>query len=348
MNTLSIRKPDDCHIHLRQGAVLKRTVADASKQFGRAIVMPNLVPPVCSVNDARLYRDSILLERPTDATKSSFIPLMTLYLTDQLGADEVRLAKKSGFIHGVKLYPAGATTNSAAGVTDIWALDEVFSTMAELSMPLLVHGEVTDNHVDIFDREKVFISTLLAPLVEKYPTLKVVFEHITTAEAVDFVRDTPSTVAATITAHHLRATRNDLLIGGIKPHYYCLPVLKRREDREKLIEAATSGEASFFLGTDSAPHSRERKESACGCAGSYTAMAALPLYAEVFEDAGQLDKLEAFASLNGAAFYGLEPNAQTVTLLKQPWQIPEELPFGNESLIPFGAGSTLRWKLSES
>lgn len=343
MDNLQIRKPDDFHIHLRHGTALKRTVADAARQFGRAIVMPNLVPPIRSTDDARQYRQ--LIQDALEAD-SSFEPLMTLYLTDQTEVAELERAKASGFIHGVKLYPAGATTNSAAGVTDIWALADLFSAMADLSLPLLVHGEVTDPLVDIFDREKAFIDTVLAPLREKFPRLKIVFEHITTAAAVDFVRQASGPIAATITAHHLRATRNDLLVGGIKPHLYCLPVLKRRQDREKLIEAATSGEASFFLGTDSAPHSRELKESACGCAGCYTAIAALPLYAEVFEDAGHLDNLESFASLNGAAFYGLAPNEEMITLLRKPWTVPESLSFAGGTLIPFAAGSTLRWTLA--
>jgi dihydroorotase len=305
--------------------------------------MPNLKPPVTTTEQALAYRERILAALPTD---SGFTPLMTLYLTDTTSAEEVRRARDSGHIHAVKLYPAGATTNSDSGVTDITRTYDTLAVMAELGMPLLVHGEVTDPEVDIFDREQVFIERILAPLLEAIPNLKVVLEHITTAEAAEFVAAAGEHVAATITPQHLLMNRNAIFVGGIRPHHYCLPILKRERHRQALVAAATSGSARFFLGTDSAPHSQHAKESACGCAGIYSAHAALELYAEAFEQAGALDRLEGFASHHGADFYGLPRNQDSVTLQRREWQVPDHYPFGRERLVPLRAGETLRWKLA--
>lgn len=342
MLELNITQPDDWHIHLRDGATLTNTVADVASQFSRAIIMPNLKPPVVSTHDARAYRERIVAAIPPGR---QFEPLMTLYLTDNTSANEIRTAKASGIVYGVKYYPAGATTHSDAGVTDIRRLDDTLSEMAGVGMPLLIHGEVTDARIDIFDREKVFIDTILAPLVERHPSLKIVLEHITTADATKFVRDAPDNIAATITAHHLLHNRNAMFKGGIRPHYYCLPVLKREEHRQALITAATSGDSKFFLGTDSAPHPRGAKESACGCAGIYTAHAALSLYAQAFETHGALEKLEAFASHFGPEFYGLPHNNSKITLRKEAWTVSQTLHFGDDVLVPYGAGELLQWRV---
>ncbi|MCJ8169709.1 dihydroorotase [Atopomonas sediminilitoris] len=339
---LSLIRPDDWHIHLRDGAALSSTVPDVARTFGRAIIMPNLVPPVKNAAQAAEYRERILAQRPAGST---FEPLMVLYLTDQTQADDIRAAKASGFVHAAKLYPAGATTNSDSGVTSIDKIFPVLETMAEVGLPLLVHGEVTHADIDVFDREKVFIDQHMRRVVERFPTLKVVFEHITTADAVDFVSAAPSHVAATITAHHLLYNRNHMLVGGIRPHFFCLPILKRNVHQQALLTAATSGNPKFFLGTDSAPHAQHAKEAACGCAGCYTAYAALELYAEAFEQAGALDKLEGFASLFGPDFYSLPRNTDTVTLVRQDWQAPTSLPFADSQVIPLRAGETLRWKV---
>ncbi len=341
---LTLTRPDDWHLHLRDGAALQAVVADTAREFARAIVMPNLKPPVTTVAQAAAYRD-----RVTAAVLPSgydFTPLMTLYLTDNTPPDEIRRAKDSGFVHALKLYPAGATTNSDAGVTSVFKCIKTLETMAELGVPLLVHGEVTDPQIDIFDREAVFIDTVLLPLVKELPTLKVVMEHITTRQAADFVAGAPATIAATVTAHHLLMNRNALFQGGIRPHHYCLPVLKREEHRLALVAAVASGSSKFFLGTDSAPHARHTKEAACGCAGMYTARTALALYAEAFEDADALDKFEAFASFNGPDYYGLPRNTGTVTLLRETTEVPASLPYGGEELIPLRAGETVRWRLA--
>jgi dihydroorotase len=340
---LTLTRPDDWHVHLRDGAAMRDVVADTARRFARAIVMPNLKPPVTTTAQALHYRDRILGELPDGAR---FEPLMTLYLTDDTPAEEIARAKLSGHVHGVKLYPAGATTHSDAGVTRISRCFHALERMEELGMPLLVHGESTDPAIDVFDREKAFIEETLGPLLERFARLKVVLEHITTRDAVQYVEVTGDNVAATITAHHLLMNRNALFMGGIRPHHYCLPVLKREEHREALVEAATSGNAKFFLGTDSAPHPRPAKEAGCGCAGIYTAHAALELYAVAFEEAGALDKLEAFAAEHGANFYGLRPNGGTVTLERREWRVPPTLDFGGEPLVPLRAGETLPWKLS--
>ncbi|WP_223670332.1 dihydroorotase [Kangiella shandongensis] len=342
MQTLTITRPDDWHIHLRSGAALQHTVKDAAKQFARAIVMPNLVPPVTNVEEADDYRQAILRHA---SERMDFEPLMTLYLTDNTSVEDIEAAVESGFVKACKLYPAGATTNSDSGLTDIENAYPVFEKMAEVGMPLLVHGEVTDGDIDIFDREKVFIDTKLRPVVEKFPQLKVVLEHITTKDAVEFVNEQGPNVAATITAHHLLLNRNDMLVGGIRPHLYCLPILKRQEHQAALLVAATSGSPKFFLGTDSAPHAKSKKEAACGCAGVYTAYAAIELYAEAFEMMGKLDKLEAFASFYGPDFYGLPRNEQKITLVKEEWKIPSSICLGNDHLVPFRADETLQWKL---
>jgi dihydroorotase len=334
-------QPDDWHLHLRDGDVLRNVVQDSARQFGRAIVMPNLKPPVTSVADALAYRQRILAALPED---SRFEPLMTLYLTNTTPADEVRRVAESSVVHGFKLYPAGATTNSDAGVNQLEALYPLFEVMEQQDVPLLVHGEVTDNHIDIFDREKVFIDRHLAPLVHQFPGLRVVLEHITTREGAHFVRDSRPGVGATITAHHLLYNRNAMLAGGIRPHFYCLPILKREPHRQALLEAATSGNTQFFLGTDSAPHSRHAKETACGCAGCYTAHTALELYAMAFESVNALDKLEAFASFHGADFYRLPRNASVITLEKTTWVVPEQLSLGDDALIPFMAAETIGWR----
>jgi len=344
MKTLTLTRPDDWHLHLRDEALMCSVLPDTARQFARAIVMPNLRPPVTTTEQALSYRERILAALPQDM---SFEPLMTLYLTDNTSADEINKARASGMVHAVKLYPAGATTNSDAGVTDIRKTYAALEAMESYGMPLLVHGEVTDPAVDVFDREAVFIERVLQPLLKDLPGLRVVFEHITTQDAAQFVRDAGDHVAATITAHHLLYNRNAMLVGGIRPHYYCLPVLKREGHRAALIEAATSGSRKFFLGTDSAPHAQHTKETACGCAGCYTAHAAIELYAEVFEAAGALEKLEGFASFYGADYYGLPRNTQKITLQQEEWQVPESLAFGEHRLVPLRAGETMKWKLAE-
>lgn len=342
MRTLTITRPDDWHIHLRDGACLSRTVADAARQFHRAIAMPNLVPPVTCTAKAGDYRERILAARPPG---SDFTPLMVLYLTDNTSPAEMAVAKASGYVHACKLYPAGATTNSDAGVTDIRRIYPVIAAMEQAGLPLLLHGEVTDSDIDIFDREAVFIERILQPLLRDFPALKIVLEHITTDNAAEFVASARPGVAATITAHHLLFNRNDMLAGGIRPHFYCLPILKRQTHQQALLHAATSGSPKFFLGTDSAPHAQHRKETTCGCAGCYTALHALELYAEAFDHTGHLDKLEAFASFYGADFYGLPRNRETVTLMEVAQPVPAALDFGDETLIPLLGGSTLRWSL---
>ncbi|OQS43277.1 dihydroorotase [Chromobacterium haemolyticum] len=340
--TLTLIRPDDWHLHLRDGAALAAVLPDTCRQMGRAIIMPNLKPPVTTVDAAAAYRERILAARPSG---SHFEPLMTLYLTDNTSPAEIRKAKASGFVHAVKLYPAGATTNSDFGVSDVNKAMPALEAMTEAGLPLLVHGEVTDPAIDVFDREAVFIEQVFQPLLAKLPALRVVFEHITTRDAAEYVAAAPDNVAATITAHHLLMNRNALFVGGIRPHHYCLPVLKRELHRQALLKAATSGSAKFFLGTDSAPHARHAKESSCGCAGMYTANAAIELYAEAFEAAGALDKLEAFASLNGPAFYRLPVNEERVTLAKQMWTVPDALPYDGDALVPLRAGESMSWKL---
>jgi dihydroorotase len=342
MNKITITRPDDWHLHLRDGAALKAVLPDTARQFARAIVMPNLRPPVTTTELALAYRERILEALPVDMV---FEPLMTLYLTDNTSADEIAKAKASGLIHGVKLYPAGATTNSDSGVTSLDKCAEALAAMEKLGMPLLVHAEVTDSDIDVFDRELVFIERHMIPLLKKYPALKVVFEHITTKDAADFVALAPANVAATITAHHLLMNRNDMFKGGIQPHHYCLPVLKRETHRVALVKAATSGSAKFFLGTDSAPHARHTKEAACGCAGMYTARTAMELYAEAFESVHALDKLEAFASFNGADFYGLPRNTEQITLIKESWKVPGSLPYDGDVLVPLRAEQMVHWKM---
>ena len=342
---LTLLRPDDWHIHLRDGAVLPHTVGDAARTFGRAIIMPNLVPPVRNAAEADAYRQRILAARPAG---SRFEPLMVLYLTDNTSPEDVRAAKASGFVHAAKLYPAGATTNSDSGVTSIDKIFPALEAMAEVGMLLLVHGEVTRAEIDVFDREKTFIDEHLTRVVDRFPTLKVVFEHITTRDAVQFVEAASANVGATITAHHLLYNRNHMLVGGIRPHFYCLPILKRNVHQEALLDAATSGNPKFFLGTDSAPHVKHAKEAACGCAGCYTAYAAIELYAEAFEQRGALDKLEAFASFHGPDFYGMPRNSDTITLVREEWTVPATLPLGDNSVVPLRAGETLRWKLLEA
>lgn len=343
MQTLQLIRPDDWHIHLRDGQALHHTVADASRYFGRAIVMPNLTPPVRTLAEAQAYHQRITAQIP--AHSQHFQPLMVLYLTDNTSPAEIAEAAQSELVYAAKLYPAGATTNSDAGVTDPAQLGPTLAAMEEHGLPLLVHGEVTDAEIDIFDREAAFIDRHLRRIVDQFPALKVVLEHITTADAATFVAEAPANVAATITAHHLLYNRNHMLAGGIRPHYYCLPILKRNTHQQALIAAATSGNPKFFLGTDSAPHSQDKKETDCGCAGCYTAHAAIELYAEAFEQAGALDKLEAFASFYGPDFYGLARNRDTITLEKSPWQIPDTLALGNEQLKPLRAGDTLQWRV---
>ncbi len=344
MTQITMTRPDDWHLHLRDGAAMADVVAHSARVFGRAIVMPNLTPPVVTTDGALGYRRRILAALPAETT---FEPLMTLYLTDRTPPAEIKMAVESGIVHGVKLYPAGATTNSEAGVTDIARVGEVLAVMAELGLPLQVHGEVTDPGVDLFDREAVFLERILAPIVEEHPGLKVVMEHVTTSEAVSFVENARDGVAATITPHHLLMNRNAIFSGGIRPHHYCLPVLKRERHRQALVRAATSGNARFFLGTDSAPHSVETKEAPCGCAGIYSAHAALELYAGVFEAAGALDRLEAFASFHGADYYQLPRNTGSITLVQKPWLVPPAYRFGESSLIPLSAGETVAWKIEE-
>jgi dihydroorotase len=342
MDRLKLRRPDDWHLHLRDGAALASVIADSARRFARAIVMPNLKPAVRTTAQALDYRERILGALPDGA---SFDPLMTLYLTDDTPPEEIARAKLSGHVHGVKLYPAGATTHSDEGVTRLSRCFHALEKMEELGLPLLVHGESTDPAIDVFDREQAFIEETLGPMLERFPRLKVVLEHITTREAAQYVEVTGPNVAATITAHHLLMNRNALFLGGIRPHHYCLPVLKRETHREALVEAATSGNPKFFLGTDSAPHARDAKEGACGCAGIYTAHAAIELYAAAFEEAGALDKLEGFASAFGAGFYGLPLNRDTITLERAEWRVPERLAFGGEELVPLRAGETIPWKL---
>ncbi len=342
MDHLTITRPDDWHIHLRDGEALATTVPHAAAQFGRAIVMPNLLPPVTTTAEAAAYRERILAQRPEG---SAFEPLMTLYLTDSTTPAEIRKAKDSGFVHAVKLYPAGATTNSDSGVTNIKNVYEALAEMEAVDLPLLVHGEVTRPDIDVFDREKVFIDEILAPLVERLPNLRLVFEHITTEDAANFVLFASDKVAATITAHHLLLNRNDMLVGGIRPHHYCLPVLKRETHRQALLSAATSGNPKFFLGTDSAPHAQGAKESGCGCAGCYTAFAAIELYAEAFESVGALGKLDGFASRFGPQFYGLPVNQETLSLARREWAVPKSFAFGDEVVVPLRAGGNLTWQM---
>jgi dihydroorotase len=342
---LTLLRPDDWHLHLRDGEALRAVLPHTARQFARAVVMPNLKPPVTTTALAAQYRQRILAARPTG---SDFEPLMTLYLTDRTSPEEIDRACDSGFVIGCKLYPAGATTHSDAGVTDISRIDAVLARMAERNLPLQIHGEVTADEIDVFDREREFIERTLRPLVARHPGLRVIFEHITTAAAVEFVQNAREGIAATITPQHLLYNRNEMFRGGIRPHFYCLPVLKTEPDRQALLEAATSGHRRFFLGTDSAPHERHTKEAACGCAGIYSAHAALELYAEAFDRMGRLDRLEAFASLNGPDFYRLPRNTTTVTLRRTNWQVPQVYAFGSGTVVPMRAGETLSWQLVES
>jgi dihydroorotase len=341
---LRITRPDDWHVHLRDGAALRDTAPALARYCGRAIVMPNLVPPVLNTAQALAYRERIA-QAMRDCPRT-FEPLLVLYLTDNTDPAEIRIAKQAGAIYGAKLYPAGATTNSDSGVTDLRRIYPVLEALQEQGLPLLLHGEVTDADIDIFDREKAFIDRHLRRIVADFPALKVVLEHITTSDAAAFVREAPSTVAATITAHHLLYNRNHMLAGAIRPHFYCLPILKRASHQQALIAAATSGNPKFFLGTDSAPHARDKKEAACGCAGSYTAHAAIELYAEAFEQAGALPRLEAFASFFGPDFYGLPRNRDTITLRRQPWTVPAQLPLGDTVLTPLRAGESILWQVA--
>ncbi|HEY7771677.1 MAG TPA: dihydroorotase [Marinagarivorans sp.] len=341
MQSITLTAPDDWHIHLRDGDALARTVSDAASQFERAIIMPNLVPPVMNAEQALAYKARIQAQVPND---THFEPLMVLYLTDNTSIDDIKAAKAAGVV-ACKLYPAGATTNSDSGVTNVKALYPVLEAMAEAGIKLLVHGEVTDGDIDIFDREAVFLERILAPLLKSVSGLKVVLEHITTANAVDFVTDHDDNLGATITAHHLLFNRNHMLAGGIRPHYYCLPILKRSTHQQALVKAATSGSPKFFLGTDSAPHPTHKKEAACGCAGAYTANAALALYAQAFEDANALAKLEGFASHFGPDFYDLPRNTRQITLVKAPWQQPQQLSLGDSTITPLLAGQTLNWAI---
>jgi dihydroorotase len=342
MDRLTLIRPDDWHLHLRDGPHLAAVLPDTVRRFARAIVMPNLRPPVRTTEEARAYRERILAALPAGA---AFEPLMTLYLTDDTPPEEIARARRSGFVHGVKLYPAGATTHSDSGVTRVSRCFHTLEAMEEHGLPLLVHGEVTDPEVDVFDREAVFIEDVLGPLVERFRGLKVVLEHVTTRQAVQFVEVTGPNVAATITAHHLLLNRNALFQGGLRPHHYCLPVLKREAHREALVEAATSGNPKFFLGTDSAPHAQHTKEAPCGCAGIFTAHAALELYAVAFEEAGALERLEGFASRFGARFYGLPLNTDTITLERREWKVPVTLAYGEERLVPLRAGEALPWTI---
>ena len=339
---LTLTQPDDWHLHVRDGAALASVVPHSARQFGRAIIMPNLQPPVTTTTQALAYRERILSAVPAGI---DFTPLMTLYLTDNTTPDDIHEAQASGLVHAVKLYPAGATTHSDAGVTDISKTYAVLEVMEQQGIPLLVHAEVTDARVDVFDREKAFIDQHLEPLTVRFPALKVVLEHVTTREGIEFVVHAADNVAATLTAHHLLLNRNAMFKGGLQPHAYCLPVLKRETHRQALLEAAISGKRKFFLGTDSAPHARNRKETACGCAGIYTAHAALELYARIFEEAGSLDKLEAFASHFGADFYGLPRNTTTITLEKTDWQVADSYPLGDSAVVPLFAGETLHWRV---
>jgi dihydroorotase len=341
-DTLTITRPDDWHIHFRDGGAMQSVLPDTARVFGRAIAMPNLKPPVVNVADAAAYRARLLAA----AAGTSFEPLLTLYLTDNTTPEEIRRARESGFVHAVKYYPAGATTNSDSGVTELTQAYQAIAAMEEVGMPLLLHGEVVDPEVDVFDREAVFIERHLTRLLRDFPKLKIVLEHITTRQAAEFVAAAPANVAATITVHHLLYNRNAMFRGGIRPHMYCLPVLKREQHRQALVAAAISGNPKFFLGTDSAPHAVGAKETACGCAGIYSAHAAIELYAEAFEDAGALDRLEAFASFYGADFYGLPRNTDTLTLKRESWDAPASLRLGDETLVPLRAGETIRWRVA--
>ncbi|NDP58075.1 MAG: dihydroorotase [Oxalobacteraceae bacterium] len=340
--TITITRPDDWHLHLRDGAMMASVLPHTARQFGRAIVMPNLKPPVTLTSQAVAYRERIVAALPAGMT---FEPLMTLYLTDNTAPDEIRRARDSGIVHGVKLYPAGATTNSDAGVSDLTKCYKTLEVMQEVGLPLLLHGEVTDPAIDLFDREAVFIDRVLMPLRAAMPALKIVFEHITTSEAAAYVSESAGPIAATITAHHLLYNRNEIFKGGIRPHYYCLPVLKREQHRLALLKAATSGNPRFFLGTDSAPHPKGLKEHACGCAGCYTALHAMELYTQAFDSAGALDQLEQFASFNGPDFYQLPRNAGTITLQRKEWSMPAELAVGDTTVVPLNAGESLPWKM---
>ena len=343
MTRITITRPDDWHLHLRDGNHMRSVLPDVARRFARAIVMPNLKPPVTTTQMALAYRERIVSALPDGM---HFEPLMTLYLTDNTTGEEILRAKASGVVHAVKYYPAGATTNSESGVTELGKCEGALSAMSECGMPLLVHGEVTFPNVDIFDRERIFIDRVLIPVLKKYPKLRLVFEHITTQEAARFVLAAPPRVAATITAHHLLLNRNAMFSGGIRPHHSCMPVLKREEDRQALIHAAISGSPKFFLGTDSAPHARDTKEAACGCAGVYTAHAGIELYAEIFGAYNALDKLENFASVFGPGFYGLPRNADKITLLKETWDVPKEFPYHKDPLVPFRSGGTVAWRLA--
>ena len=343
MNELSLLQPDDWHLHLRDGAALAAVAGASAAQFARAIVMPNLKPPVVTVAQARAYRERIRAALPAG---SRFEPLMTIYLTEATPPEEVRAARASDVVHAVKLYPAGATTNSQDGVSDWRRVTGTLAAMEEVDLPLLVHGEVTDREVDVFDREEAFIDRVLIPLRRAFPGLRVVFEHVTTRQAVEYVQAAEGRIGATITPQHLLYNRNAIFSGGLRPHWYCLPVLKREEHRSALLAAATSGNPRFFLGTDSAPHAARLKEHAAACAGCYTAPHALELYASAFEAAGALERLEGFASLYGPDFYGLPRNRERVLLRRSPWQIPETLPFGGEGIVPLAAGETLAWKFA--
>ena len=342
MKTLTLTRPDDWHLHLRDGDLMASVLPDTARQFARAIVMPNLRPPVTTTAQAVAYRERILKALPQGM---KFEPLMTLYLTDNTSAGEIKKAKASGVVHAVKLYPAGATTNSDAGVTDLRKTYAALEEMQRCGMPFLVHGEVTGADIDIYDREAVFIERVMQPLLKDLPNLRVVFEHITTKDAAQFVTEAPATIAATLTPQHLLYNRNAMLVGGIRPHFYCLPILKRETHREALVKAATSGNKKFFLGTDSAPHAQHTKENACGCAGCYSAHSAIELYAEAFEASGALDKLEAFASFYGADYYGLPRNKETINLRREEWQVPASVGFGEHQLVPLRAGEMLKWKL---
>jgi dihydroorotase len=342
IDSLTITRPDDWHLHLRDGDAMKSVLPHSARQFARAIVMPNLRPPVTTVAAAQAYRERILAALPPGI---DFAPLMTLYLTDNTQPAEIRAARHSGFVQAVKYYPAGATTNSDSGVTDLHKAYPAIAAMEEHGVPLLLHGEVTDPDVDVFDRETVFIERYLTRLLHDFPRLRIVLEHITTKGAAEFVASAPANVAATITAHHLLYNRNAMFRGGIRPHYYCLPVLKREVHREALVAAATSGNPKFFLGTDSAPHAKSAKETACGCAGIYSAHAALELYAEAFEAAGALNRLEAFASFRGPDWYGLPRNTQKIMLRKESWTVPESLAMGDQQMVPLRAGEAISWKM---
>ena len=342
LDTLTITQPDDWHLHVRDAVALSTVIPHTARCFARAIIMPNLKPPVTITAQALAYRERILVSIPAD---SNFLPLMTLYLTDNTDPKEIQKAKDSGYVHAVKYYPAGATTNSDAAVTDISKTYAVLEAMENTGMPLLLHGEVTDSEIDIFDREAVFIDKILIPLTKRFPKLKVVLEHITTKQAADFIATAPDNIAATITPQHLLYNRNEIFKGGIRPHYFCLPILKREQHRQALVDAVSSGSHKFFLGTDSAPHSQTSKESACGCAGIYSAHAAIEFYAEAFEQAVALDKLEGFASFYGADFYGLPRNTNKITLQKKEWTVPDSYTFDKENLIPLRAGETIGWQV---